>query len=549
MDKDQLPRKLPRFVPFVVLVSGVLGFFALSSLRQVPEAHSVERMPPMVATVPVSTSSTGLKLEAQGEVVPYREVTLSAEVIGRIQSKADNCRAGRFVRQGDLLLTIDPRDYDLAIERIQQSVKQTEVSVEELDVEQENVNSLVQLAESDRELQLEELDRYRALFEKRAASQASLDTARRGRIQVQNAVQTLKNQLALLRTRRGRLLREKDRLLAELQQAMLDRERTEIRAPIDGVVAEDLVERDDYVQRGTALVRLEDISRVEVLFDLTLDELRWIWVGDKSVVVPDQGVGEISYQLPHLSMMVKLALLGQSYEWDGQLSRYDGARLNPATRTVPCVGLVERPREGRLISTSEANLPGPPALLRGMFVTVQVEVPSDLPLIELPTIALRPGNRVWLLQDDRLVIKDVDVALVQEDRTLVLPGKSGLAVGERVIVSPLALAVDGMQLRSEESHSGIEKLSDAASASVPNRSRHEGRRRGGGAMKRLVRFAIENSPAMNMLMIAVLVLGTLSLAVMRREVFPRFELEIVLVTVPYPGGQSGGGRAGDLSED
>ncbi len=54
-------------------------------------------------------------------------------------------------------------------------------------------------------------------------------------------------------------------------------------------------------------------------------------------------------------------------------------------------------------------------------------------------------------------------------------------------------------------------------------------------MKRLVRFAIENTPAMNMLMIAVLVLGTLSLAMMRREVFPRFELEIVLVTVPYPG--------------
>ena len=54
-------------------------------------------------------------------------------------------------------------------------------------------------------------------------------------------------------------------------------------------------------------------------------------------------------------------------------------------------------------------------------------------------------------------------------------------------------------------------------------------------MKRLVRAAIENSPAMNMLVIALLVLGTLSLIVMRREVFPRFELEIVLVTVPYPG--------------
>ena len=54
-------------------------------------------------------------------------------------------------------------------------------------------------------------------------------------------------------------------------------------------------------------------------------------------------------------------------------------------------------------------------------------------------------------------------------------------------------------------------------------------------MKRIVRLAIENSPAMNMLMITVLVVGTISLVVMRREVFPEFELEIVLVSVPYPG--------------
>ncbi len=54
-------------------------------------------------------------------------------------------------------------------------------------------------------------------------------------------------------------------------------------------------------------------------------------------------------------------------------------------------------------------------------------------------------------------------------------------------------------------------------------------------MKRIVRLAIENAPAMNMLMITVLVVGTISLVVMRREVFPEFELEIVLVSVPYPG--------------
>ncbi len=54
-------------------------------------------------------------------------------------------------------------------------------------------------------------------------------------------------------------------------------------------------------------------------------------------------------------------------------------------------------------------------------------------------------------------------------------------------------------------------------------------------MRSLVRWAIDNSPAMNMLMIGVLLTGTLSFCFMRREIFPEFDLEIVLINVPYPG--------------
>lgn len=54
-------------------------------------------------------------------------------------------------------------------------------------------------------------------------------------------------------------------------------------------------------------------------------------------------------------------------------------------------------------------------------------------------------------------------------------------------------------------------------------------------MKNLIRASIRNSPAMNTLMVGILVLGTVCFAMMRREVFPEFQLEIVLVSVPYPG--------------
>jgi multidrug efflux pump subunit AcrB len=54
-------------------------------------------------------------------------------------------------------------------------------------------------------------------------------------------------------------------------------------------------------------------------------------------------------------------------------------------------------------------------------------------------------------------------------------------------------------------------------------------------MKSLIQWAVRNTPAMNTLLIAAMVVGAVCLAQMRREVFPEFELEIILVSVPYPG--------------
>ncbi|MEX0716810.1 MAG: efflux RND transporter permease subunit [Planctomycetaceae bacterium] len=54
-------------------------------------------------------------------------------------------------------------------------------------------------------------------------------------------------------------------------------------------------------------------------------------------------------------------------------------------------------------------------------------------------------------------------------------------------------------------------------------------------MSSFIRWAIGNSPAMNTLVICVLIVGTLSMFALRREEFPDFELEMILVTVPYPG--------------
>ena len=54
-------------------------------------------------------------------------------------------------------------------------------------------------------------------------------------------------------------------------------------------------------------------------------------------------------------------------------------------------------------------------------------------------------------------------------------------------------------------------------------------------MKSIVRWAVSNSPAMNVIMLAVLIVGGIGTYRLRREVFPEFTLETIQVSVPYPG--------------
>ena len=58
-------------------------------------------------------------------------------------------------------------------------------------------------------------------------------------------------------------------------------------------------------------------------------------------------------------------------------------------------------------------------------------------------------------------------------------------------------------------------------------------------MRSIIAWTVRNEPAMNVLVVAVMIIGFISFNRMRREVFPEFELEIALVTVPYPGATPG----------
>ena len=103
--------------PIAILAVGIGGFLLLSRLSTKKETQEPRDKTPIVETVSVKVHNGGLTIEANGVVVPYREITLSAQVAGNITLKADQCRAGKYVAKGKVLLQIDPQDYELDVRK------------------------------------------------------------------------------------------------------------------------------------------------------------------------------------------------------------------------------------------------------------------------------------------------------------------------------------------------------------------------------------------------------------------------------------------------
>ena len=349
-----------------------------------------------------------LQIPVNGTVVPSREIQLAAEVAGRIIEKAAGTRSGNYVKAGDELYRIDPRDYELEVERVTRRLDQERASLAEQQQDIDNAMRLAAVADEEMALSEAEVARFERLGGN-FRSEAELDQAKRSRLASMNQRVTIQNQISLLKARRARLESAIKLAETELEQAQLNLERTVIRAPISGRVVSEQIEADSYVQRGTPLVVIEDTSDVEVSVNLRMDQLYWIL--DQPELSTDSLVNAAQasrYQLPHHPVKVIYSLAGREsvqYEWSGVLARFDGAGIDPQSRTVPIRVLVDKPDEYRINGreASKSSASGPSSLVRGMFVEVIIAAQPSTPLLLVPKLSVKPAtgsSQIWKFAAD-----------------------------------------------------------------------------------------------------------------------------------------------------
>lgn len=491
----------------LILGLGVSGLLYFGAKPEVPqdEGRGDSGGPPLVETAEVVEWNAQFFLDVSGEATSHRVITVGAEVSGLILTKSESTRTGLFVRQGEVLYTIDPVNYQLEEEKLLARVHQAEEDLRAVDVDTENAAALLKLAEEDRELQRLHLQRVQNAYSRKAASETELDTALRAELTARNTIQSLSNQISALQ--QAKKLREAGLRLAasELERTRVDLLRCTVRSPITGSVVEDLREIGDYIRPGDTLLRINDTSRMEVRCSLRGSELSWIWqyaqslqsspvqtsqslemtrlsnaeaaksntqtsdsdpratasaaspgtspaalsirtgdIEDASHIAAMTDAAPAQFQLPEIPCEVVFEFDGVQTVWAGRLSRFEGTGLDRATRMLPCRVIVDEPETSEIRSSRGVVAVSPPALINGMYVTVRIPVESPVPLIRVPVEAIRPGAQIWCVRNEKLYVIPVQIVRAEQQFVLVRQQSPSLLPGDQVIISPLASITEGM---------------------------------------------------------------------------------------------------------
>ena len=439
---------LKSFVSLGLLAGGASVFLLLGKAKSDADQERPENLR-LVEVQPAAPHTAGITFAVDGVVVPYREVKLAAEVAGRVIEKAPNLRIGRIVRKGDPLVLVDRRDYELEKERLQEQLKQAEGNLAELDVQIQSTLGQIDLAQQNLEIQARSTQRIRSLVARNATTESSLDDAMRAELTAQTTLQTQRDQLALLRASKARLENARNHIQTELASAELQLSRTTISSPINGIVVEDHVEQDSYLQKGTAVCTIRDTAKLEIVCSLQTNQMKWLWETNtgSTDARPLQ-----AYELPETPVTVRYRIGNDELAWDGIISRYDGAKIDQQTRMIPCRVQVSDPLEVRHVS-DDGQVDRPvavPTLMVGMYVAVDIHVNPQSQLVRIPKSALYPGNRLWVVVDEKLERREVNVALAQDDSVLVYARQGQIQPGEAVVVSPLAAPFHGASIQVVE---------------------------------------------------------------------------------------------------
>jgi len=376
-------------LPVVIIAGGVFAAYAMTQSRT-QAAQKPVRPPAVLVNVAVAKREpVTFSVQSQGSVSPRTQTTLVSQVSGLIVHVSPDFVSGGFFSQGDVLVRIDPSNYETALKRATAGVKKAETKVA-------TENALAGYAVKD----------YQRLRDLNAASKPASD-------------------LTLRKPQLAEALAELESADADYQRAVKDLDRTFIRAPYDGMVREKRADVGQFVNTGTQLALTFATDIAEVRLPLTQNDLKFITLPTRS-------------NKSALPVTLRAVIGGVAQTWNAQVVRSEGV-FDESRRVMHVVAQIEDPYATRTPDREPARV--------GTFVTAEITGRQAGALFVIPRYSLSRGDTIWVV-DENSLIQPHTVHVVRSDKEFAYID-SGIDEGVRYCVTPPPQPLPGMQVRMD----------------------------------------------------------------------------------------------------
>ncbi|SDO36104.1 efflux RND transporter periplasmic adaptor subunit [Desulforhopalus singaporensis] len=422
-------------VVFIPLVAAVLVVALLVVSRSGPPRKEVGETVQAVRVITVAKTGFVPRTSGYGIVEPGRVWRAVAEVRGPVKMIHPELKAGAMLFSGDVLLTIEPAQYEYAVAAAVAALSEVEAGLDELSVQKENTRLSLNIEQRSLELAEQSLKRKKNALDKNTLTPYEVDLEERNVLQQRQRVQDLKNTLRLIPSRQKNLEAKKASQKAKLEQAELELAKTVIRAPFDCRIGSVAIEPFQVLGVGQMLFEAHGTDVAEIEVQVAPERLRHL-IGMQD----ESGSQTLGYpaamdRLSRLAAAVRITSGDWQAQWRARVDRLRET-IDPATRDFRLVVAVDEPYR--------KVIPGKrPPLTRGQFCEVELQGAARPDSIVIPRSALH-GDRVFVVDgDSRLQPVSVQPLVVLSDLAVIA---SGLGGGETLVVSDPAPAVTGMRL-------------------------------------------------------------------------------------------------------
>ncbi|MCK4751817.1 MAG: efflux RND transporter periplasmic adaptor subunit [Planctomycetes bacterium] len=385
--------KIQVLLALIVLGIGISGMLLLKYTRKAPVKVAREIVAPLVKVQVVRQQDIQMIIKGYGTVQPKVQAEVVPQVSGKIVAIHPKFKNGGFVRANQPLVTIDPRDYELAVQRTEAEVAKAEV---DLDIE---------MAEG--EVARHEWDQLNPGKEPPSTLVVHEPQIRQAQTRLEAA-------------------------RAELATAELNLERTRVSLPFDGRVMSETVDLGQYINVGQSIGKMYGINAVEIELPLEDEELAWFFVPSSVVSMNGKDYSNVGSEVE-----VHANFAGGKHIWQGKVIRATG-QVDASSRLVSIVIEVKEPFK---------NNDSRPPLVPGMFVESHIKGKVLKGAMAVPRDVIHGKNKVWVVRNSKLHIQELKIVRMDKDYAYVV---SGLEDGARIILSSLDTVTNGMRVRTEE---------------------------------------------------------------------------------------------------